>query len=380
MKFLNYLNNKIKHSSAIVSKSKIQKTRHIDRWMFALLLFLCVLGIIMVYESSAVIAIRDFGNQYYYAQEQIKWFIIGFILLILLTRIPYTLYESFAVPILIVTLVGLFIVLIPGIGLHLLGARRWIDIGPIVFQPSEISKLGIVIYLSTWLKKSKQKNILIPFLVLVAIMGILLIMEPDLGTALVVLGVMICMYFFSGVDLKQFLIIIPLLIFCVGGLAIISPYRFARLMTFLNIEHDPLGASYQMRQILFALGSGGFFGRGLGQSRQKFAYLPEANTDSIFAILGEELGFLGGIALLACYGFFLWRGFRISSKVTDPFGKLLSFGISCWLGLQTSINLAAMVALLPLTGIPLPFISYGGSSLILNLVAVGILLNISRYI
>ena len=188
------------------------------------------------------------------------------------------------------------------------------------------------------------------------------------------------MFFYSGAAIQHFLLMLPIIGIGAIFLAVFSPYRFKRLLTFLNPENDPLGASYHIRQAIIAIGSGGLFGLGLGQSRQKYEYLPEANTDSIFAIIGEEVGFIGCIILIAVYLFLLWRGFRIARRIEDPFGRNLALGITTWLGIQTLINISAMVALIPLTGVPLPFISYGGSSLVIIFAACGILVNISRFV
>ncbi|MFZ5844868.1 MAG: FtsW/RodA/SpoVE family cell cycle protein, partial [Patescibacteria group bacterium] len=207
----------------------------------------------------------------------------------------------------------------------------------------------------------------------------LVIAEPDLGTAVVIIATAVVLYFLSGAPIPHLLVLVPLLVGGVVILAVISPYRLSRLVTFLNPESDPLGSSYQIRQALLGLGSGGFWGVGIGKSRQKFEYLPEANTDSIFAIIGEEVGFLGATLLILLFWLLVWRGFRIGRMAPDQFGRLLALGISSWIGIQTAINLAANVALVPLTGIPLPLISYGGSSLIVVLAALGIVANISRH-
>jgi cell division protein FtsW len=206
----------------------------------------------------------------------------------------------------------------------------------------------------------------------------LVLLEPDLGTSVIIIAIALILYFASGAPVWHFALILPVLVVGVVGLAIISPYRMARLTTFLHPDKDPLGSSYHIRQALLGLGSGGWFGVGIGQSRQKYEYLPEANTDSIFAIIGEETGFVGGVAVILMFVFASWRGFRIAKRARDGFGRLLAIGITSWISVQTIINLSAMVALMPLTGVPLPFISYGGSSLIIMLAAAGILLNISK--
>jgi cell division protein FtsW len=332
----------------------------------------------MVYNSSVAMAIRDFGNQYYYLQEQAKWLGIGLIIFFIFSFIDYRLWKRIAFPVMLGTIVLLCIVLIPGIGIQALGAKRWINLVFFVLQPAEFAKLSLIMYLSAWFSGKSQR--LLSFLMLLGIFVGLIMLEPDLGTAMIIILTSLAMYFYSGAALQQFLLILPIIGIGATSLALFSPYRFKRLLTFLNPEQDPLGASYHIRQAIIAIGSGGLFGLGLGQSRQKYEYLPEANTDSIFAIIGEELGFIGCIALIAVYLFILWRGFRIARRIEDPFGRNLALGITTWIGIQMIINISAMVALIPLTGVPLPFISYGGSSLIIMFAACGILANISRFV
>lgn len=348
-----------------------------DWLLIGLIIFLTLFGLLMVYDSSIALAIRDFGNQYYYLREQTKWVIAGLVVFIVCACIDYRLWKKFALPLLLIVLFLLLIVLVPGVSIRTLGARRWINLGFFVLQPAELSKLVLIIYLSAWFS-AKEKGRLVSFLVLLGMVVGLIILEPDLGTAIIVVATAVSLYFFSGAPVGQFLVLIPLLGVGVTGLAVFSPYRFRRLTTFFNPESDPLGASYHIRQAIIALGSGGLFGVGIGQSRQKYEYLPEANTDSIFAIIGEEIGFFGALALIGLFMLVVWRGFRIAKRTTDPFGRFLALGITSWFGFQVIINIAAMVALIPLTGIPLPLISYGGSSLVMMLASLGILVNISR--
>lgn len=349
-----------------------------DWFIVAIVILLCGFGLLMVYDSSVAIAIRDFGNQYYYLQEQLKWFVIGLFVFFVLSNIHYSIYKKLALPMLLVTIFLLLIVFIPGIGITALGAKRWINFGFTVLQPAELAKLTLIIYLSAWFS-TKEKGRLVSFLILLAVIIGLIILEPDLGTTLVIMATAVTMYFFSGAPVKQFILMIPALIVGVVGLAVASPYRFKRLTTFFNPENDPLGASYHIRQATIALGSGGLFGVGIGRSRQKYEYLPEANTDSIFAIIGEEIGFIGVVLLISVFVMLIWRGFRIARHIEDPFGRLLALGISSWIAYQVIMNIAAMVALIPLTGVPLPLLSYGGSSLIIVLSGLGILVNVSKY-
>lgn len=347
-----------------------------DKWITIGVLLLSFFGVLMVFDSSVAIAIRDFSDQYYFAREQFKWLLIGLVGFMVAAKIPYQFWYKLALPSLLLTLLLLLVVFIPGVGISALGANRWINFGFFVLQPAEFAKLALVIYLSAWFS-SREKGRLGAFLLLVAMVVGLVILEPDLGTSIILLGIALALYYFSGVALSHFLFLLPIITAGVLLLAVTSPYRAQRLLTFFNTEHDPLGASYQVRQGLLAFGSGGWFGVGIGKSRQKYEYLPEANTDSIFAIIGEEIGFVGASMVLSFFLFVIWRCFRIAARVSDGFGRFLVFGIASWLAIQVCINAGSMVALVPLTGVPLPFISYGGSSLIILLFAMGIVSNVS---
>lgn len=348
-----------------------------DRWLLFALAFLSIFGILMVYDSSVAIAIRDFSNQYYYVQEQIKWLAVGFVVLVVFSFIDYHVWYKLALPMLMVTIILLLAVFLPGIGIRALGAHRWINFGFFVLQPAELAKFVLVVYLSAWFSRAERGRFF-SFLLLVGMVVGLVLLEPDLGTSIIIVSIAVLLYFFSGAPIWHFGIFIPILLAGVVLLAVLSPYRMARLTTFLHPERDTQGASYHIHQAILALGSGGWFGVGVGQSRQKYQYLPEANTDSIFAIIAEEFGFLGSVAVILSFVFLIWRGFRIAKRAPDIFGRLLALGVISWISVQTIINLSAMVALMPLTGVPLPFISYGGSSLIIMFAALGIVLNISR--
>lgn len=348
-----------------------------DRWMVLIVGIISLIGILMVYDASVVIAIRDFDDQYHFVREQLRWLIMGVGLSILFSFIDYHRWYKLALPLLIGVSFLLILVFIPGIGLGVLGAHRWLRFGFFVIQPSEFAKLVLILYLSAWFSFRESGRLFAFFLLLGMVVG-LVVAEPDLGTAIVLFCTALVLYFLSGAPLVQFLVLIPIFLLGVGGLAMIAPYRLRRLTTFLHPESDPLGASYQIRQALLALGSGGWLGIGIGKSRQKYEYLPEANTDAIVAILGEEIGFVGVFFLIMLYLLFLWRGFRVAKRAPDMFGRLTALGISSWIGIQTALNLAAMVALVPLTGVPLPFISYGGSSLLVLFIAFGIMINIDK--
>lgn len=349
-----------------------------DRLLITIVIAICVVGILMVYNSSVAIAIRDFSNQYYFVRSQLKWLSLGLAAAILGAMVDYHHWYKMSLPLILVTLVLLLAVFVPGIGVGASGARRWVNVGFFIIQPAELAKFSLIIYLSAWFC-TKERRRLGAFILLLAMVIGLVVAEPDMGTSVIILLVSLVMYFFSGAPVWQFLMFIPAGFAGALGLSVASPYRYQRLLTFFHPESDPLGASYQIRQILLALGSGGLMGVGIGQSRQKYEYLPEANTDSIFAIIGEELGFIGATVVILLFLGMVWRGFRIARHAPDRFGMLLALGISSWIAVQTGINLAAMVALVPLTGVPLPFVSYGGSSLIVLLFGIGILCNISRH-
>lgn len=345
--------------------------------MLGSVLFLTIFGLFMIYDASSFVAFRDFSDKYHYVKDQIFWITLGFVSLAFFANFNYKRFYNLAVPALITSIALLVMVFIPGIGLKLLGARRWIDFRFFSLQPSEIVKLTLAIYLATWFS-TKEKNRLPAFLLLLALVLGLVILEPDMGTAVIILVEAIALYFLSGASLVIFFILTPVIGVLGFLLAILQPYRAARLATFFNFNQDVGASSYHVRQILIALGSGGLTGVGLGNSLQKYAYLPESTTDSIFAIIAEELGFVGAVGIILVFLLIIWRGFLIARNAPDLFGKLLAGGITTFLAAQILINLAAQTALLPLTGIPLPFISHGGSALIINLSSIGILLNIRK--
>ncbi|MDO8503156.1 MAG: putative lipid II flippase FtsW [bacterium] len=351
------------------------QTGGIDRQLAVAVTALIVFGVVMVFNTSIVDAARTFGDQFYFGKRQLLWAGIGFLGMIVLSKTPYPLFAKLALPFFLLTTVLLILALIPGFGASALGATRRINIGPFGFQPAELAKLSMVVFLATILSKRKHPAY---FLISVALVLLLVILEPDLGTTGIIGAIAILVYFASGAPIWHFILLIPVALAGVATLALSSSYRKERVLTFFNPDIDPLGTSYHIRQILIALGSGGIFGVGLGQSRQKYLFLPEPMTDSIFAIIGEELGLLGTVGVLGVFVFLIWRGFLIARRTPDPFGRLLAVGITSWIGVQAFVNLAAMVALLPLTGVPLPFVSYGGSSLVVGLLGIGILLSISR--
>jgi cell division protein FtsW len=347
-----------------------------DKKLFFLVLGLVVLGIIAVADVSAPQSLNNYGNKFYLLKEQAISAVIGLVVFIVISKIKYTFWEKIATPFFFGSVGLLIMVLIQRFGFSALGAQRWIKIGPINFQPSEVVKLALCIYLAK--VASKDKKPLSYFIPLVLIAG-LVMLQPDLGTTLVIVIIGFSQILVSNVSYLY--IIGSGFLGAIGTLLLIlfSPYRRARLMTFFESTGDPLGSSYHIRQILLALGSGGIFGTGFGASRQKYLFLPEASTDSIFAIIAEELGLVGGLLIISLFTYFVIRGLKISKNAPDKFSGVLAAGISAWIGGQVFLNIGSMVSLVPLTGIPLPFISYGGSSLVTILCACGILLYISFF-
>jgi cell division protein FtsW len=298
-------------------------------------------------------------------------------LFILAAKTKYTVWQKIALPLLLASIILLVLVFIPGIGIPALGSSRRIDIGPIALQPAEFAKLALVIWLARVLS---TKPSFFSFIIPVAAISGLVVLEPDLGTTVIIVASSLLVYFASGVKVFQFIGIVSVAVLGIAALAFTSEYRKERILTFLNPTYDPLDASYHLRQLLIALGGGGLFGVGLGNSRQKHLFLPEPATDSIFAIIAEEIGFLGAGLLLLAFIFLIMIGFKIAEYAPDSFGRLLAVGISGMIAAQCMVNIGAVVALIPLTGIPLPLVSYGGSSLVVTLVGLGILVNIAKHI
>ncbi len=355
----------------------IQNMAKYGVFLFLAAVFLSILGIFILYESSTYTALLSIGDKYYFARNQGIWFVIGLAVCFVVSKISYKTYYKMALPLLLGSLALLVLVFFPGIGVSLKGAHRWLNLGFTVMQPSEILKITLTIYLAAWLS-IKEKSRFIAFLLLLGLSVFLVIIEPDMGTAFIIAATATIVYFLSGAPIRDLLLIFAVLL--IGGLALIKiePYRMARLTAFSNFSVNDLSkTSYHVKQVLIGLGSGGLTGVGFGNSIQKYAYLPESTTDSIFAIFAEEGGFIAATILIIIFGVFSALGFMVAVSSPDNFGKLLASGITCFLAIQAFINLASQVVLIPLTGVPLPFISYGGSSLIINFAAIGILLNIS---
>jgi len=352
-------------------------TGKFDSVFFAITLALTLFGLLMVYDASSVIAYNLFGDKFAYIKSQLIWSVLGFTALFIFYRVDYHKLYNLALPLLTTALILLVLVFIPHIGSGAKGANRWVNFGFITLQPAEFVKLGLSIYLAAWFSH-KEKGRFFSFLLLMGAILFLVMLEPDLGTASIILSEAAIVYFLSGGSIIQFLIAGPIIAFIGFIYIILEPYRASRLYSYLNLGNSLNNTSYHVKQILIALGSGGIFGLGIGNSIQKYAYLPENVTDSIFPIIAEELGFIGSVILIAVFAALIWRGIFIAGRAKDNFGKLLAGGIIAFIGMQVIVNLGAMTALFPLTGVPLPFISYGGSALVIDLASIGILLNISK--
>src|SRR3989338_3109584 len=354
----------------------LPQKRSLDLVLLFSVIALVIFGLLMIYNVSTISALKDFNDSLYYIRQQAIWVGIGFLSLLFFANFNYIRFKRLAPILLILSLPLLLAVFIPGLGISGGGAHRWLKIGGIALQPAEIIKLTTVLYLANIFEKKIRFT---PFIILLVTVSLITaVLQKDLGSTIVFFTTAVIIYFIAGAPLWHFMIALPAAVISFIILILTSSYRSKRVLAFLDPFSDPQGFTYHILQVLIALGSGGLFGLGLGNSRQKFEYIPEVTTDSIFGVIGEELGFLGATFLIGLFALLIYRGFKISQNCADNFGKILAFGLTTWLGIQIIINISSMVALLPLTGVPLPFISYGGSALVANLTAVGILLNISK--
>ncbi len=358
-------------------KANLQSQKQqVDLPLFITIGFLLSFGLLMVYDASVVQGLKDFKDGYYYIRQQLIWAVIGIISMIFFANFDYKKFKIFSLPLMLLSILMLLAVFIPGLGVSGGGAHRWLKIGPITLQPAEIIKLTGVIFLAAMFEKKVK---VLPFIIFITTVTVITaILQKDLGSTIVFVITAAFIYFVSGGAIWHFMLALPVGVLALLVLIFTSGYRSKRMLAFLDPFSDPQGFTYHISQVLIALGSGGLFGLGLGHSRQKFEYIPEVSTDSIFGIIGEELGFVGTVLVIMLFATVLFRGFKIAENCQDNFGRILVLGLTSWLGIQVIINLSSMTALLPLTGVPLPFISYGGSALVVNMTAIGILLNISR--
>ena len=336
----------------------------------------------MVFSTGALIADEKFNNLFHFLERHLLWVFIGFIFMVTSMNIRYEMLKKLGKPFLVVTIILLILVYFPHIGKAAGGARRWIRVGPLSIQPSELARLVMIMYAANFLTR-KQRNIkefirgfLPPMLVLGLVLA--LIIKNDLGACVLIAGIVLTMLFISGANIKHlaifFLASLPAVYIAIRTF----PYRIKRITVFLNPWEDPLGKGYQIIQSFYALGSGGWFGRGLGRGIQKLFYLPEAHTDFIFSIIGEELGFIGTSVIIILFTYIIWRGITIAYHAPDLYGHLLAIGITVMIAYQVIINIGVVTGLLPTKGTTLPFISFGGSSLIVNMTSIGLLLNVSK--
>lgn len=375
-----------------------QKSKKVFNWLFyrqgghepdytllILLFVVLTLGLIFLSSASSVVSFDEYLDPYFlFKQQFLKGIFLGLIAFLVTSHVPYNFFKKNSLFILSFGIILLVLVFFPGIGLEYLGARRWLNLPGFTFQPSEYVKLAMIIYLATWfdsrLKDIKNFKItFLPFIILLSVISLLILLQPDMGTALLIVALSITMYYLTGGHIGLLVAVMGIGSTIFYFLIKNSSYRAARLMVFLNPELDPQGIGYHINQAILAIGSGGIFGRGLGHSRQKFNYLPEVASDSIFAIIAEELGFIFTVLFLLFYFYFFYRILQIALKAPDNFSKFYVLGFLSLLIWQTFLNIMAMLGLVPLTGTPLPFISYGSSSLAMLLAGMGIVFNISKY-
>jgi cell division protein FtsW len=360
----------------------MRRTTSYDLVLVVVVLALTLLGIAMVYSASGIKALDALDDPRYFLGWQSLWATLGLIGMLVATRVDYHRYRVLALPLLVLATGLLVAVLVPGVGTSVNGAARWLRAGPVGIQPAEFAKLALILYLAFWLGARRDRiehvGTAIGFVLVTGVIGALVFAEPDLGTAIVIGAIALAMYFIAGARLWMFAALAMLsgVLALAGALA--HPERVERLLTFIDPWKDPRDAGYQAIQALYGLALGGLSGEGLGAGREKFGFLPFPYTDSIFAILGDELGLIGTLGVIMLFLVFAYRGVRIALRAPDPMGALIATGVTTWLVFQAWVNMAVVASLIPMTGITLPFISYGGSSLCVGLIAVGILLNVGR--
>jgi cell division protein FtsW len=351
--------------------------------LFALVVLLCVLGIVMVGIASSVVSIDTYGSPWQILIREGMWMAVGAVVFGVLLKIDYRKIRRLSGALLVATFVMLFAVLVPGLGVHVMGSSRWIGFGQFRIQPSEVMKLALVLFAADFIAKrldedATDRRIMGPLLLVTGVSGVLILAQPDMGTAMVMACIALTMLFVSGVKLGPVFKVIGAMAALALIVAVASPYRRERLLSFLDPSAHGSSSGYQVVQGLIGLGSGHLFGLGLGGGQQQWGFLPNAHTDFIFSVIGEELGIVGAVAVLLLLGVFLWLGIRTATKSRDRFGSLLALGLVAWIAAETLINVGAVLGVLPVTGIPLPFISFGGSSLVITMIAAGVLINIAR--
>ncbi len=337
----------------------------------------------MIYSASSIWAEYKFHDAFKFVKAQGIFFLAGIVLMNALLKIDYSVYQKHANKILGICFLLLVLVLIPGIGTVRNGSRSWFGLGGFGIQPSEFAKIGLIIYVAKYLANHRKemrdiKKGVLPILMVIGVFFLLIMLEPDFGTAMVIVLTLVCMIFVSGVKVSFFVKVGFMGLLGIVGLILVAPYRMARIVSFLNPWTDPLGSGFQIIQSLYAIGPGGLLGQGFLNSHQKHFYLPEPQTDFIFSIISEEFGFLGVLIVVSFFFFLFYRSLKISMRTEDAFGKYLSFGLAFGILIQAVLNLCVVVGLIPVTGVTLPFLSYGGSSLLVSMASIGIILNVSR--
>jgi cell division protein FtsW len=355
-----------------------------DMWLFGVAVVLLSAGVVMVYSASAIVAADRFHDPYFFLKKQLFWAVLGAAALWIALRVDYRLLEKATLPLLIAAGVLLVLVLVPPFGQSINGTRRWIRLGFVSFQPAELAKVALVLYLAAFLAKRRGdletfRTGALPALAVAGILAGLVLVQPDLGNCMTLIVLTFGLLYLAGTPIRHLALVaapaLPLIVLAIW----MAPYRMRRITAFVDPWSDPRGSGFQIIQSWLALGNGGLLGQGMGGSRQKLFYLPEAHTDFIFAVLGEELGFVGAVAMVALFAVLIWRGLRVGLRAPDAFGSYLALGITVLLATQTLVNLGVVTGLLPTKGLPLPFISFGGSALLMTMLATGMLLNISQH-
>jgi cell division protein FtsW len=355
-----------------------------DRLLLFTTVLLCAAGLVMVTSASVAFAYTQHESGFYYAERQAAWMVIGFAGLLVLGRLDYRRLRPLAPAGAVIASLMMLLVLVPHVGVTVNGARRWFDAGPLgTFQPSELGKLAYAVFVAHWIDSNAKRmgdfnHVFIPFAAMLAGAVVLLLLEPDLGTAIVMTGIFVSAYWAGGGRLRHLVLIAGAIGLGLVAVTVFEPYRMSRLIAFKNPWADPLGAGFQATQSLYGLASGGWFGVGIGHSIEKYGWLPEPHTDFIFAIVGEETGLIGTTLVLVGFIVFGIRGYRASLRAPDRFGMALAASITTWITFEALLNMATVTNTLPITGVPLPFFSYGGTALATTLAAVGVLLSIAR--
>jgi len=353
-------------------------------WLFGAAVILLSAGVVMVYSASAIVAADRFRDPYFFLKKQVFWALLGAGGLWLALRVDYRRLERFVLPTLIVAAALLVVVLIPPIGQAINGTRRWIRLGPVSFQPAELAKLALVLYLAAFLARAGEtledfRRGLLPPLLVSGLLAALVLLQPDLGNCVTLVTLTFALLYLAGSPVRHLGWALAPALPMVALAVWVAPYRIRRITAFIDPWSDPRGSGFQIIQSWLAFGNGGLVGQGVGASRQKLFYLPEAHTDFIFAVIGEELGFLGAVAIVLLFTVLVWRGLRVGLRAPEPFGAYLALGITVLIATQTLVNLGVVTGVLPTKGLPLPFISFGGSALVMTMTSTGMLLNISQH-